>query len=261
VAAALAIAALSSVAAAEVKPERVDIAAFRDELIVLRDADGNTYVVKPPKRATKTTSSESARVWFGLPGKELHEQVMTGHSRNGAAWTANVWAPRIPQIRPGLISFKDGSYAKSCWTAQDTPLVELSPDKARAVLDRGRFLTPYLTRRPHVLGRDDAGVYYYVDRYREVHGGKGYRVFVGKKGAMKQLPLSDVASDSAGEVFSTRTGDLRLAHTTGSEGRTASWIRGGKRTELVTLDLDINSVVIFSELGVYKFLGTICDDI
>ena len=35
-------------------------------------------------------------------------------------------------------------------------------------------------------------------------------MFVGKKGAMKQLPLTDVASDTAGEVFATKTGDLRL---------------------------------------------------
>jgi hypothetical protein len=85
-------------------------------------------------------------------------------------------------------------------------------------------------------------------------------VFVGKKGAMKELPLTDVASDSAGDVFATKTGDLRLVGSRGS-GAKVTWIRGGKRTELVWLDLDLNSRLIFRDLGIYKFTGTICDNI
>jgi len=37
------------------------------------------------------------------------------------------------------------------------------------------------------------------------------------------------------------------------------WIN--KRTELVFLDTDINSVVIFKDLGLYTFLGTLCDNV
>jgi hypothetical protein len=40
-----------------------------------------------------------------------------------------------------------------------------------------------------------------------------------------------------------------------------TWIRGEKRTDLVGLDLDVNSRLIFRDLGVYKFTGTICDNI
>jgi hypothetical protein len=86
-------------------------------------------------------------------------------------------------------------------------------------------------------------------------------VFVGKKGAMKQMPLTDVASDSAGDVFSTRTGDLRLVRNTESNKQTMTWVRGEKRTELVFLDTDVNSAVIFKDLGVYGFLGTLCDNV
>ena len=89
-------------------------------------------------------------------------------------------------------------------------LTEISGDKAKAVLDKSQFLSPGLVRRPHLLARDDMGIYYYVDKLSERHGGKAFRVFVGKRGAMKQVPLVDIAMDSAGQVFSTKTGDLRL---------------------------------------------------
>jgi hypothetical protein len=117
-------------------------------------------------------------------------------------------------------------------------------------------------RRPYLLGRDDSGVYYYVDVIAKQYGGKGFRVFVGKKGAMKEMPLTDVASDSAGDVFATKSGDLRLVGGRGGAGdRKVTWIRGGKRTEVIWLDLDVNSRLIFRDLGIYKFTGTICDNI
>jgi hypothetical protein len=93
----------------------------------------------------------------------------------------------------------------------------------------------------------------------KTYGGAGYRVFVGKKGAMKQMPLTDVASDSAGEVYSTKNGDIRIVTENGKS--TAAWIKGEKRKELSVLDLDVNSHIIYSELGVYEFLGTVCDEL
>jgi hypothetical protein len=86
-------------------------------------------------------------------------------------------------------------------------------------------------------------------------------VYVGKKGAMKQMPLTDVASDSAGEVFSTRSGDLRLVRQTDGTKDSMTWVKGGKRLELVGLDTEVNSAVIFRDLGIYAFLGTLCDDV
>jgi hypothetical protein len=156
---------------------------------------------------------------------------------------------------------KDGTYQKACRGKDDAVLTELSGDKAKAILDKTAFLTSAIIRVPHLLARDDSGVYYYVDRLAKIYGGKGYRVFVGKKGAMKQMPLTDVASDSAGDVFSTKSGDLRLVRNSESNKETTTWVKGEKRTELVFLDTDVNSVVIFKDLGIYTFLGTWCDNI
>ena len=90
-------------------------------------------------------------------------------------------------------------------------------------------------------------------------GGNGYRVFIGKKGAMKAKPLTDIASDTAGDIFATKTGDLRIVHETSEGKSTVQWVKGEKRSALVTLDLDANSQLIFKDLGVYGFTGSICE--
>jgi hypothetical protein len=250
----LALALVAGAAAAEPKPQAVDVKAIRAELMVFQDAAGGTYVVHK--------TDKTRRIFYGT-GKTLYEQWVVGFSRNGDAWSIQTWAPRIAEIRPAYFMRKDdGTFMKSCDGKDDSVLTQLTGDKAKAVLDKSQLMTEAMVYRPHMLARDDAGVYYYVDRLAAAYGGKGFRVFVGKKGAMKQLPLTDVASDTAGEVFSTKSGDLRLTHTvTDDGGMKVVWVKGEKKNELVSLDTDANSPVIFRELGIYTFLGTLCDNI
>lgn len=244
-------------AGAEKDPEplAIDRKELEAPLQVLQDADGGTYVVYTP-------SKSGARAWYGT-GTKLYEQVVTGRSRDGASWSLATWAPRVAEMRPGLIRWKkDGTYEKSCDGADDAVLTEVTGDKAKAILAKAKLFSPAMVRRPVMLARDDRGVYYFVDHLSKLHGGKGYRVFVGKKGAMKQLPLTDVASDSAGNVFSTKTGDLRLVRNAGNGGEMQTyWVKGGKKIELVSLSVEVNSPLVFKELGIYKFMGTICDNI
>lgn len=237
------------------RPRPVDIKPLRADLRVYQDGAGGTYVIYKP-------DTSDARAWYGT-GKILYEQRITGRSRDGSkqTWSLSTWAPRVPNFRPGSIDKQpDGTIQKSCDGKDDAVLGELVGDKAKAVLDKVQLHTRAFVRWPQLIARDDAGIYYYIDRLDKDHGGQGFRVFVGRKGAMKQLPLLDVASDSAGQVFSTKSGDVRLVHTK-DEQRSIVWIKGGKRTELVALDNDNDALLIFSHLGVYKFLGTICDNI
>lgn len=238
------------------KPLPTDIKEFKDQLLVLKDAAGGTYVVLPK------SDKHSYRAWYGT-AKILYEQVVRGSSSDGDAWSISIHAPRIPELRPGSIDKKkDGTYFKSCNGLDDSGLTEVTGDKAKVVLDKFTFVSPGQVRAPHLFARDDAGVYYFVDRLTKRHGGKGYRVFVGRKGGMKQLALTDVASDSAGAVFSTKTGDLRLVHTADGSAKTSTmWVKGGKKTELIGLDVDVNSPIIFNELGLYKFTGSICENL
>jgi hypothetical protein len=251
----VAIVVISGTADAEPVPTKVDITSFRAELLVFADSAGNAYVLRP------TIKGAEARLFFGPSGKSLHEQQIIGRTTNGTAWSYQTWAPRISGIRPAYFQQNlDGTHHKQCADEHhDVTLTQLTGDKAKQVLDKSTLMTEALVRRPHVFARDDSGVYYYVDKISQKYGGKGYRVYVGKKGAMKLLPLTDVASDISGEVFATKSGDVRLDYR--GDKKMAAFVRGEKRTELVWLDVDANSNVIFSDLGIYQFIGTLCDNI
>ncbi|MBC7978486.1 MAG: hypothetical protein H7138_26165 [Myxococcales bacterium] len=245
----------ASTAAADPTPKPVDIKALKAKATVLSDAQGGVYVV---------FRGDDAKVFYGPNTKTVYEQNIVGSSSDGeGGWEFNTWAPRVvdgPHL--GSITHrKDGTYEKACREQEQMVLTELSGDKAKAVIDKAAFVTSGIVRVPHLLARDDSGVYYYVDRIAKIYGGKGYRVFVGKKGAMKPKPLTDVASDSAGEVFSTKSGDLRLVRQSDHTKDSMTWVKGEKRHELVFLDTDTNSAVIFKDLGIYTFLGTLCDNI
>ncbi len=243
-------------------PFPVDVNPKKLGVLVLQDANGGTYVIV----GDKSGSVSNRKAFYGANSKQLYEQISPGGSRDGDAWMISTWSPRIPEMRPGSIAKRrDGTYFRSCDGLDDAVLTEVTGDKAKAIMDKAKFLSPGLVRRPHLLARDDMGIYYYVDKLADRHGGKGFRVFVGKRGAMKQMPLVDVAIDSAGQVFSTKTGDLRLVDSyqdtaTGAK-KTSTWVKGSKKTELFILDLDVNSVVIFKELGIYKMVGGICDNV
>ena len=246
---------MASIAAADPSPKAVEIKALKAKPLVLSDAQGGIYVV---------FRGDDAKVFYGPNAKTVYEQNIVGSSSDGdGGWEFDTWAPRVIE-NPHLASIthkKDGTYEKACRDQDQMVLTELSGDKAKAVIDKAAFVTSGIVRVPHLLARDDSGVYYDVDRIAKIYGGKGYRVFVGKKGAMKPMPLTDVASDSAGEVFSTKSGDLRLVRQSENSKETMMWVKGGKRNELVFLDTDTNSAVIFKDLGIYTFLGTLCDNV
>ena len=229
--------------------------------MLFKDADGGIYVVFNER-------GKEQRIFYGTGrDKNLYDQILEGGGgRNGDAWHVSVAAPRASYPFMGAVGRReDGTFFRSCGgsdTITEVQLTQITGDKAKEILDKWKFLTTSMIRKSYLLARDDRGVYYYVDMLRPIYGGSGHRVFVGKKGALKQLALTDVTSDSAGDVFSTKTGDLRLVHTReGSDKPAAQWIRGEKKSDLIYLDLYMNQPVIYRDLGIYKIPGTICGNI
>jgi hypothetical protein len=75
---------------------------------------------------------------------------------------------------------------------------------------------------------------------------------------MKEIPMTNVVSDSVGEIFSTKKGELRFV----VDGGKARWVYGQKSVDLVTVPVEDNVPMIYGELGVYPgALGTPCDDV
>ena len=249
---------LAGVAGADPTPKPVNMKPHSDKLVVLKDADGGVYVVMNER--------DDPHVFYGTgAGKVIYDQVLEGsRGRDGVAWSISVHAPRVEYPFMAQIGYrKDGTFYRACGNKLTSELTQLTGDKATEVIDKWKFLTTSVVRMPYLLARDDRGVYYYVDVLRPIYGGTGHRVFVGKKGALKQMTLTDVVTDSAGDVFSTKTGDLRLVRTFSEdkEQKTAQWIRGEKKRELIYLDIYMNQSLIYRELGLYKIPQTICSNI
>lgn len=142
----------------------------------------------------------------------------------------------------------------------DLPIVD--PKSAKDILRAASYGPSALRWVPHRLARDEEGNYFYIDR--GVHDKeKQFRLFVGPRGNMKQLTLTNTVSDSEGDIFSTKSGSLRLV-----VGRAeGAWLEKGKRKPLTIVPIESsqshwkNLLVIYQDLGVYSGepQGTPCD--
>jgi hypothetical protein len=241
------------------KPKAIDLKAVADKLEAFRDDVGNVYVVPRPD----AFSFDDAQKWvFYGDGKTFYQQRVVGASQqSGQEYEWSLWAPRAKGMNTAQIYLKDDKLTLYCRNAKEGTrvLTQLKADEARTVFQRATFLPPLWMRQAHLLARDDDGVYYYVDELREEFGGNGFRVFMGQKGAMKELAMTNVVSDSAGEIFATKTGQLKLVHA--ADEKKGFWIKSGKKTELTVLEPFDNRYLIYRDLGIYGPLGAVCDDL
>ncbi|MEZ4399744.1 MAG: hypothetical protein R3B06_06980 [Kofleriaceae bacterium] len=224
----------------------VDISAAKSQLKVLTDSDGAIYVIDSSWR-------DDQMVFFG-DKKNVYRLRIFGGGADGKAFSLRFWSPRVDHQAD--VGRKDtGDFFVRC--GDDEELLKPLPDgDARQVLDKAGFHTSLWKRQGHFLARDDSGTYYYVDRLRDEAGGKGYRVFVGPAGAMKEQPMKNVVSDSIGQIFSTKNGQLRMV-TSNSE---VTWIKGKDKSSLTPVPVEDNIKLVYDELGVYPGgLGTPCD--
>jgi hypothetical protein len=120
----------------------------------------------------------------------------------------------------------------------------------------GEFVEPKKPRVPYGLARDRRGTYYYVDRGPEKDS-RDYRLYKGPTGRLKPLKMTNVVADSEGDVFSTRSGSLRLV----LEQPHSFWIKGRKRRKLINVPIGENLQLIYNELGIYlgQPFNTPCD--
>jgi hypothetical protein len=140
-----------------------------------------------------------------------------------------------------------------------TDLKIVSADEAKTLLAGATFFPSPIERVPYALARDPRAIYYYVDRGARPGTEKSYHLWRGPKGGMKLQKMTDVASDSEGEIFATKTGSLRLI----LDKKQSSWVQGEKATSLTLVPVAENYQMIYNDLGVYtgQRLGTPCDDL
>lgn len=231
----------------------IDIEPIKDKLVVLTD-DKRHYLALIP------FGSPENPLYYGDGATFWLQRVSSGGSSGTEFFSRSFWEPRVESPSDAAVSFRDGKYLLECATRK-TELHPLGSEAQKALLARAKFHGPRWKHQAYALARDMAGRYFYVDQPRDPEQSKRFRLFIGMKGSLKLERMSSVVSDSAGDVFVTRGGSLRLV--LDKDKKQASWNEGAKKTELVVLPLQDNHVLVYTDLGVYagERLGTPCDDL
>src|SRR5690606_22915432 len=190
----------------------VDVEAALSQMVVLTDGRKHYVALVPLGDADLT---------FYGDGKTFHQLRVYGSSKDTGAGTESrrFWAP--VSTRGGDLEHRGGRWTVRC-SDRVTPLVQVSEKETRAILARAVFKKPFWKRQAYALGRTDAGVYYYVDKLRDdnrtvddPNPATGFRLFVGRKGRLKEQRLTDSTLDSKGVVLSTKGGHLTVDHASG----------------------------------------------
>jgi hypothetical protein len=232
----------------ETPGDRVDVSSVRGDLKVFDDGAGHYLTLIP-------FGNLFDHFYWG-DGKDFWLVPVFGGKMDGdEAFDRVFWDPRIRQRWQASFYLKDGVYALLC-SERKTLFKPTEPKRAEEILSQAKFHPQRWKRRAYALARDTAGTYYYVDRARTEEL-TDFHLFSGPRGGLKPLRMTNVVSDSAGDVFATKSGELKLV----LGKKEASWVQGKKAKELILLPLEDNAQLIYSDLGVYSGqpLGTPCD--
>jgi hypothetical protein len=217
-----------------------------DQLAVYRDELGSFYVVP-----LATAPKELADWLFFGDAKKLYQQRI----KSSYTTSSKSWAPRAKGVPNGQLERAGDKLSLTCHAKDPHELVQLGADEAKAFLARATLLPPLWRHQPHLLARDDDGVYYYVDSSID-DAYTDLRVFIGLKGAMKELALTNVVHDSAGELYVSKSGTLKVL----AGNKNAMGSKDGKKNELTVVDMKLDQYLIYRELGIYGQLGAVCED-
>ncbi|WP_233166321.1 hypothetical protein [Archangium sp. Cb G35] len=139
------------------------------------------------------------------------------------------------------------------------PFTLLESEKAQELVAKATIEPNPQQYVPYALLRDQQGRYYLVERGFQPGQERSFRVYIGPKGNLQQQKMTDIVSDSEGEIFATKKGELRLVL---DKAASSTWLEKKKKTELRPVPVEENLPLIYNELGVYTGarLGTPCDD-
>jgi hypothetical protein len=233
-------------------PDVVDISAVKDKLKLFTDGKKHVVALVP------FDDGGWAHVYYG-DGQTFHALRVFGSSASGTeSFDFVFWEPRVKARYQASFEFRAGKYDVLCDTRK-TELERLPDAEGAALIAAATFTKPLWRYHAFALARDDRGTYYYVDRQREPEDSLNFRLFSGPRGGLAPLKMVNVVSDSEGQIFSTKAGDLRLV----LDRHEAAWVKGPSRTKLVALPVEDNAALIYGDLGAYtgQRLGTPCDDL
>jgi hypothetical protein len=222
------------------KGHYVVVAATEDNSQQLFYGDGKTFVqVAPPP--------------FGVPSDSFLEPRFFNKTANSSfrGHDMRVYSEVELDVEKKTCAVRCGE--------RTTAFTIVESEKAQKLLKEAKYERNPQKYVPYALLRDTHGNYYLVERGFHPEDEKSFRVHVGPKGSLKRQEMKDIVSDSEGQIFSTKKGDLRLVV---DRAEPSVWIANQKKVELRVVPVSENLPLIYNELGVYTGarLGTPCDD-
>lgn len=241
-------------------PAAADITEVKDKLSIW--TDGKKHFL-----ALVLSKNSDLPAFWSADGKEFYQLRIFGGGSEGddndlKRLDRVFWEPRVNAPYQAGFDFKSenkvGKLTVQC-LERKTELKQLPAAEAKTTIDGAKFYKSRWNRYAYALARDNTGKYFFVDNQREPEHSKVFRLYAGPKGAMKLQKMTNVVSDSEGDIFSTKTGSLRLV----LNKQETQWIASEKKTKLIYLPVEDNHIMIYTDLGVYTGmpLGTPCDDL
>ncbi len=237
-----------------------DIKAVRTTGAVLHDGKGH-YLAFGEAEPGKFDAPLTHVIYYG-DGKTFYRQIIKGA---GLLSSTFVEWDLLDERMGHELARSSIAHDKDTWIVQcrdtKTPMKILDPKDARTLLAKAVFKPFGMDRLALVLGRDGT-TYYYADQPRDEQAPKTYRLFVGKRGALKPQPLKRTAVDSDGGVLTSKTGSLRFTWTPPSmTWEPKSDPKSSKNLPLSVVPIESNIALVYGELGVYRRFGVPCDDL
>lgn len=231
-------------------PEPLDVADKKSVMRVYTDGKKHYLVLQVEKEKVLPDAA-----YYG-DGKAFYKLRSPGGGGDRDAWSMSLWEPRTTQGR-AAVDYKEGNVKIDCMD-RSTAVTQLKAEEAKALVDGAAFYPSRWTRLPYLLARDDKGIYYFVDMLRDVPGKKDMKLYIGPRGKLKPQQMTNIVSDSMGDIFSTKTGELRLV----ANADEMKWVAGKAESKLTRVPVEDIHVLIYTDLGVYERmpLGTPCDD-
>jgi len=235
-------------------------ASFEDEVKDLRK--DMAFFMTPAGAYVAVAQTEAKNhVFFGT-GRELYRQrVLISSIDDEDDISILFWAPN--HARDGAVESDGQDWSLRCGE-KSVRLAPVDSDERDVMVATAKFHERRFQRAPYVLARNDRGEYFYVDRGAGPSKTSGFHLYLGRSGKVTKRKLRWVVSDSEGDVFATKRGELRVKRDETGDPAIAWKPRGGKKravTPLLTVPIGQNSLLIYKELGVYENqrFGTPCD--
>ncbi len=237
----------------------VDISPVKDDL-QLYDAGKGHYVALVEPDPEKKPPRDLLLFWGD--GKTFHSLDVSTATQDGLKFEIGFKDARVPSNPAGEVKRELGKIALSCW-GDPLPLQRVPPETAGPLLASAHFQKGRADWAPVALGKE-GDRYLYIDHGQTPDNDKIYRVFEGKKGALKRFEVTDAKWDERTNVLNIKTSDGRVLVARDENERTEYTLRPrweSKKGDFTALPRAKNWRLIFEELGVYseRLSPTPCD--